>query len=216
VSATGDFITCTLKRQSTAVVRGAMPAADLPGWLPGVYLAVADYLERADVAAAGPPFARLEFRATDVGVEAGFPVSEPITGDGWVRPSTLPAGLAAVANHRGRREAIGSTCAKILGWLDRQGLAADGALWEVYLTDPADEPDPAHWRTRVVVPCRPRPAQLAAQSRTNDGHREREERAERAPQSRTNDGHREREERAERAPQSRTKADRVANEGSAR
>jgi effector-binding domain-containing protein len=152
---------CTLKRQHTAVVRGAMPAADLPGWLPGVFHAVADHLERADAVVAGPAFACIELRPGDdrrlgdLRTAAGFPVAEPITGDGWVRPSALPAGPAAVATHLGPCEAVETACAELDAWLAGRGLLPDGVRWEVYLTDPATEPDPAHWLSQLVVPYRP-------------------------------------------------------------
>ncbi|HEY2949186.1 MAG TPA: GyrI-like domain-containing protein [Micromonosporaceae bacterium] len=155
MTATREIATCTLKRQHTAVVRAAMPAADLPGWLPGVFHAVTDYLERADAVVAGPAFACIELRPDDLRAAAGFPVAEPITGDGWVRPSTLPAGPAAVATHLGSCDAVESACAELDAWLAGQGLVPDGVRWEVYLTDPAAEPDPAQWLTHLVVPYRP-------------------------------------------------------------
>jgi AraC family transcriptional regulator len=34
-------------------------------------------------------------------------------------------------------------------------VAAAGAPWETYLTDPAEVPDPAEWRTEVVYPATP-------------------------------------------------------------
>jgi effector-binding domain-containing protein len=165
MTATREIITCVLKRQHTAVVRGAMLAADLPAWLPAVFHAVADYLERADVAAAGPAFARLEFRGSDLRVEAGFPVQEPILGDGWIRPSALPAGPAAVASNGGPCQAVAAACADVDGWLVARGLVADGDHWEVYLTDPTTEPDPARWRAAVVAPYR------SNGDRPPDGHR---------------------------------------------
>ncbi len=36
-------------------------------------------------------------------------------------------------------------------WLPENGLQSSGPAWEVYVTDPGDEPDPGKWRTEVVI-----------------------------------------------------------------
>jgi effector-binding domain-containing protein len=37
-------------------------------------------------------------------------------------------------------------------WITERGAYADGPAWEVYFTDPAEQPDPRTWRTEVVQP----------------------------------------------------------------
>jgi effector-binding domain-containing protein len=37
-------------------------------------------------------------------------------------------------------------------WMEAQGFRAAGAPWEAYLTDPAEHPDPADWRTEICWP----------------------------------------------------------------
>ena len=38
-------------------------------------------------------------------------------------------------------------------WGREQGLQRSGdSFWEVYLSDPGREPDPAQWRTQLVQP----------------------------------------------------------------
>lgn len=138
----------------TAVVRGEMPAEELPGWLAGVYRTVHTYLTRTGVAPTGPPFARFTFLGDVVAAEAGFPVPHEIPGDGLVQPSTLPDGRAAVTTHWGRYEDVDKAYRACLGWLDEHGYRPAGPHWEVYHTDPTAEPDPARWRTDVVVPYR--------------------------------------------------------------
>jgi hypothetical protein len=51
---TNRITTRVLTDRYTAVVRGEMPAVELPAWLVGVFAAVSDYLDRAGVAPAGP------------------------------------------------------------------------------------------------------------------------------------------------------------------
>jgi effector-binding domain-containing protein len=138
----------------TAVARGELPGAQLPGWLASAFGAVYDYLRRAGIPPTGPPFARLTFLGETVAVEAGFPVPYEVAGAPGVEPSTLPDGPAAVVTHLGRYEDMDRAYQAARDWLAERGLAPAGPHWEVYYTDPNAEPDPSRWRTDVVVPYR--------------------------------------------------------------
>lgn len=151
---TYEISTQVLTGRYTAVIRAELPADELPAWLVGAFPAVHSYLTRAGIDPAGPPFARLALLGTVVAVEAGFPVPREVPGDGTVEPSTLPAGRAAVATHWGRYEDVEKAYLACRIWLDHHGFEPAGPHWEIYWTDPNAEPDPAHWRTDVVVPFR--------------------------------------------------------------
>lgn len=151
---TYEVTTEILTGQYTAVVRGEIPSDELPAWLAGVYRTVQDYLTRTGVAAAGPPFARFSFLGHLVAVEAGFPVPYEIPGDGLVEPSMLPDGPAAITIHWGPYDGLENAYEVCHSWLDSHGYQPAGPHWEVYHTDPFAEPDPASWRTDVVVPYR--------------------------------------------------------------
>ncbi|HEX5996327.1 MAG TPA: hypothetical protein VFY84_14395, partial [Jiangellales bacterium] len=79
-----DISDVRLTRQPTAVMRGEMPAHEVPTWLANCYRTVHEYLRSAGMAPAGPPFARFTFLREDVAVEAGFPCPREIDGDGRV------------------------------------------------------------------------------------------------------------------------------------
>jgi len=64
----------------------------------------------------------------------------------------LPGGPAAVAVHMGAYDKLQDTYAAIERWMQQQGVRAAGAPWESYITDPAEHPDPAKWRTDVFWP----------------------------------------------------------------
>lgn len=140
--------------QPTAVVRTELPAADLPSWLAAAYHTVLEYLQHRGAHPTGPPFARFASIGDTVAAEAGFPVPEEIDGDGYVVPSTLPGGPAAVTTHLGRYEDLERAYRAVHDWVAATGYEPAGAQWEVYYTDPNAEPNPARWRTDVVVPCR--------------------------------------------------------------
>jgi effector-binding domain-containing protein len=42
----------------------------------------------------------------------------------------------------------------IEAWIIDQGGQPEGPAWEIYYTDPNEEPDPSNWRTEIVQPYR--------------------------------------------------------------
>jgi effector-binding domain-containing protein len=99
------------------------------------------------------PFAR--FRMLDdvlCEVEAGFPVSTPVDGDGDITASTLPGGTAAVVAYFGPYDEMKPAYKAIETWVADRGAEPDGPAWEVYFTDPAEQPDPKTWKTEIVQP----------------------------------------------------------------
>ncbi|HEX6075862.1 MAG TPA: GyrI-like domain-containing protein [Micromonosporaceae bacterium] len=142
----------TLAEQATAVMRASLPVARVGEWLQHTYRDVAGYLDRAGVAITGPPIARYTIHDDVMDLEAGFPVGQPTVAEGGVVPSSLPAGSAAVTTHYGRYEDLAAAHDAVMRWLRDNGHQPRGSHWEVYYTDPVQEPDPTRWRTDVVVP----------------------------------------------------------------
>lgn len=139
-------------QRPTAVVRSLLAASAVPTWLPEAYAEVYDYLERAGVEPAGPPFARYAFEDGEFDMEAGVPVAEPVEGEGVVEPSTLPSATVAVTRHTGSYERLDAAFDAVETWLTEHGHEQAGAHWEVYLTSPSDQPDSRLWETDLVVP----------------------------------------------------------------
>ena len=109
--------------------------------------------QKAGLAMAGPPFTRYpSMSAGLITIEAGVPLAAPAGGDGAVEAGELPGGPVVVAMHAGPYEQLTETYAAIERWIEAQGLRPNGAPWESYLTDPADHPDQADWRTAVYWP----------------------------------------------------------------
>ncbi|QFG25070.1 GyrI-like domain-containing protein [Actinomadura sp. WMMB 499] len=89
-------------------------------------------------------------------LEVGVPVAEAVEGDGRVHAGSLPAGTYAVLLHEGHPDGLGKAHAALQEWAGEMGLELDrdGEVWaaryETYLTDPAQEPDLAKWRTELA------------------------------------------------------------------
>ena len=117
-----------------------------------------------------PPAGALFYRHRVVGgldekfeVEVGVPVAGPVDGDGRVSAGAKPAGRYAVRVHHGHPDDVARTHLELVDWATGQGQppVRDGEVWvgmfESYLTNPDDEPDPARWETELsylVTPAR--------------------------------------------------------------
>lgn len=111
------------------------------------------HAQREGLAMAGPPFTRyVETSAGLLTIEAGVPLAAAAAGAEEVQAGELPGGPAVVAMHAGPYDQLAETYAAIERWMDANGERSGGAPWESYITDPADHPDQADWRTVVYWP----------------------------------------------------------------
>ncbi|WP_076260202.1 GyrI-like domain-containing protein [Intrasporangium flavum] len=139
--------------QHTAVVRAQVPVQDLPAFFERAYGEVLAAVRAHRAVPVGPPFALYHgMPGATVDLEAGFPVSTEVPASGEVVPGTLPAGEAVEAVHVGPYDRLRDTYADVERWMAEHHLTPAAQMWESYLSDPQREPDPAGWRTLVVVP----------------------------------------------------------------
>jgi effector-binding domain-containing protein len=143
-----------VRAHHTATVRETIRQDDIAAAMGRIFRAVERALARQGVSPTGAPFARYHSFGETVDLEAGLPVGAPIEPDGEVKPSELPGGPAALAVHAGPYEGLGATYEALEAWLASTGHTAGGPPWEIYLTDPSTEPDPARWLTEVIYPLR--------------------------------------------------------------
>ena len=84
-----------------------------------------------------------------VDVEAGFPVDGPISAAHGV--TRVPAGRSWKPCTSGPTN-VPQTYEEVGAYMNERGLSPSSDMWEVYLSDPEREPDPATWRTQVFWP----------------------------------------------------------------
>ena len=142
----------SVRAKEAASVREAIPRDDITESLGRMYRAVYDAINKQGIKPSGAPFARYHAFGSVVDLEAGLPVERPIQVDGNVKPSQLPGGPAAVAVHAGPYEGLVNTYNAIEAWMKDTGRTATGGPWEIYLTDPTSEPNPARWLTQIIWP----------------------------------------------------------------
>ena len=142
-----------LPTQPTAVVRATVRLEELPAFFGRAYGSVMAALEEQGLAPVGEPFAYyLGMPTESVDVEAGFPIARPIAPSGDVVASELPGGKVATVVHVGPYEALPATYDRLTAWARERSLRLADTMWEVYYSDPRQEPDSGTWRTGVYWP----------------------------------------------------------------
>jgi effector-binding domain-containing protein len=148
-----DYSIRTLIPQPVMSIRGWTTVADLSKAIGERLPAVWRYVREGGGMIAGPPFTRYHsIERERVDLEAGLPVRSALPAKGEIRPGELPGGDAAVATHVGPYEGLPATGAALAKWVEGRGRIAAGPSWELYVTDPGMDPNPATWRTEIVKP----------------------------------------------------------------
>jgi effector-binding domain-containing protein len=148
-----DYTIRTLTPQPVMSIRGWTTAADLSKAIGERLPAVWRYVREGGGMIAGAPFTRYHaIEGERVDLEAGLPVRAALPPKGDIKPGELPGGDVAVATHVGPYEGLPTTGDALAKWVAARGRTANGPNWEVYVTDPGMEPDPAKWRTEIMKP----------------------------------------------------------------
>ena len=147
--------------QPYVAIRARVTMSELPGL--GARLGeVFGWLGARGLAPAGAPFFKYNVvdMAHELDMEAGVPVAAAVDGDGHMVSGVLPAGRYATLTHVGHPSELAGVTETLLDWAAGQGLTWDtspgpdgdrwGARLEIYLTDPAQEPDMAKWETQLA------------------------------------------------------------------
>jgi AraC family transcriptional regulator len=144
-----------LAAQPILFVRRQASRAELPTMIGQCLGAIFAHAQKAGYALAGQPLSRYPSAGPGlVTVEIAMPLAAAGQGDGEIEAGFLADGPAIVATHEGPYDQLGETYAALERWMTTEGVTARDAPWEVYVTDPAEFPNPADWRTEVFWPIR--------------------------------------------------------------
>ena len=139
--------------QLTAAIRLTIPREEIRNVMgPGIAELMAAVAAQG-IAPAGPVFSyHLRMDPHTFDFEIGVPVTTPVAAAGRVRPSQLPATTVARTVYRGPYEGLAAAWGEFDAWIVAEAHAPAPNLWECYVTGPADNPDPATWRTELNRP----------------------------------------------------------------
>ena len=135
---------------ATVVIHGAVPMVEIAGFFDRSFSELATVLAEQEVAPTGPAFARYfgpPGKSADL--EVGFPVDHVVSPKDEVRSSSLPPGRVARLIHAGGYDQLGESWGRLGAWIAEQGLTPGADLWEVYLTEPNPNMDPADLHTEL-------------------------------------------------------------------
>ena len=144
-----------LAAQPVLVVRRRVKQSDIAATLAEQLGRIFVYAQGAGAALAGQPYTRyIEWGPGLLTIEIGLPIAAHVPGEGDIRADTLPAGPAAHTTHSGGYENLSEAHAAVQVWIEEKGLTQGAPPWEVYVTDPAEYPDPADWKTDLFWPLK--------------------------------------------------------------
>ncbi|MFD5868509.1 GyrI-like domain-containing protein [Corynebacterium sp. NPDC060344] len=150
----------------TAVVRAFdIPMDDLSGLFDNAFSALFPALGAAGISPAGAAFALYPRFSEDwsrCDIEVGVPLDAPLPGpveaplaDGsaiTIEPSELPAGKVASTLYQGAYDGLGQAWKEFTDELIADGHTPAMPCWEVYITEPTPEADPADMKTGLNTP----------------------------------------------------------------
>jgi effector-binding domain-containing protein len=150
--------TLALTPQPVLTMRMQVAPAELEARMKEIMPKLVAYALANGIELAGPPFARYFARSSErIDFEAGIPTLKEQPGNAalGITAGALPAGPAIATVHQGAYERLPEAHAALARWARANGKQAGGAAWDVFLTNPLQEPDPARWRTKVFLPLAP-------------------------------------------------------------
>jgi effector-binding domain-containing protein len=145
------------KPQPAAAVRDRAAWADLGPFIGGPLAEVFKVAGEQGARFAGPAYGiyhNAEAAETELDMEIGMPVDEPIEPAGRVIATTIPGGLAATTVHAGGYEGIGPAYRALGEWVQEHGHETAGPPREIYVVGPDQGHDPGALRTEIVWPVR--------------------------------------------------------------
>ncbi len=149
-----DIEVTEIEASKALIIRAITPSGEISAKLGELYQALMDCINEYEIQTVGPPFAKYYSwdPEGDTDLEAGVPVEEGAECEGDIQFVELPACKVVTSLHVGPYESLGPVYEAIQEYIDKKGLKINGAVWEVYLTDPSTEPDPKNYKTQVYFP----------------------------------------------------------------
>ncbi len=126
---------------------------ELPAKLAEIYGSISNEMKRSKLEFAGYPFAIYhKYDPQAIEFEAGIPVNKPGKSIGKITAKEMKGGAVAMIAHYGKYEGTYNAHMFMDGWLTQNKKQVTNSPYEVYVTDPGVEKDPAKWLTEVYYP----------------------------------------------------------------
>lgn len=132
----------------SVVVRGRIPVDELRDFFDTSFGRIGQACAQQGIVPTGAAFARYHGEPAEVvDLEVGLPTDSPVRAEGGVEPGSLPAGQVVTTTHHGGYDGLPAAWQRLVDWFASEGRKPTEELWEVYVTEPGPEVDPATLRT---------------------------------------------------------------------
>ena len=143
----------TVQPTTTAVVRGTVSAEEITDFFDRSFSVLGEAIAAQGVSPTGPAFGFYRGMPDEtIDVAVGFPTDRKIEPDGSAEPGELPGGRVARVVYAGGFDGLGEAWQRLGAWIAEQGLTPGENYWEVYVTEPSPDMDPADLRTELNWP----------------------------------------------------------------
>ena len=138
---------------TTAVVKGTVAMSDLADFFDSSFNVLGEVLAKQGITPTGAAYALYRGIPDDTAtLEVGFPTDRTIEPDGSAEAGSLPGGRVARVVHAGSFDGLSEAWQRLGAWIGGQGLTPANDYWEVYVTEPSPDMDPADLRTELNWP----------------------------------------------------------------
>ena len=151
-----DVTVKTIPERYVASVRQVIPSYDLEGHLWSVFLkeTAGMRIQDGDPCLCTAVFYDGEYKERDVDVEIQKSVKGAYPDTEHVKFKTVPAVRVASAVCKGSYDQIGEVNAAVASWVEANGYAFDGPMFNIYHVSPHETSDPNEFITEVCYPVR--------------------------------------------------------------
>jgi len=138
----------------SVIIRTRCSVEELPLVIGPAYQRIGMYLGSKQLTPVGPPYVGYHNEdMSDLDIEIGFPVAEPLEGEGEFEGGAIPGGQFATTIHTGPYAKFEEAYKRLTDWIEGQSLQASGSCYEIYLNDPGDTPEDA-LQTLILFPIK--------------------------------------------------------------
>ena len=137
----------------TASIRDVVALDDLASFFDASFSTIAGVIAAQGVTVTGPAFALYhDHPSTTTDIEVGFTTDRAIEPASGVTAGSLPGGRVARAVHAGGYDELSAAWEELATWMSEHGHGFGMPFWEVYVTEPTPDMDPADLRTELNHP----------------------------------------------------------------
>lgn len=148
-----DIKEVVLESKKTLSIRETCSFAELGDKFGEIYSEIGKFRKENALKSAGFPFGIYHsFSPEKIDLEAGIPIEGGTEPEGRINISETYAGKAVMTAFAGPYDKLADAWKRFAEVVDDAGYKLAGPCFEVYITDPEEEPDSSKWITELYTP----------------------------------------------------------------